>query len=71
MKIFLLVSQILLGLGIMGLILIQKSKGGLGNAFGGEAEFHSRRGAEQIVFRSTIIFSTLFLIVSILNLLIK
>ena len=71
MKIILPILQIVTAIALIGSILIQNSKGGLGSAFGGTGEFRSRRGAEQIVFRLTIILGVLFLILSILNLLFR
>jgi preprotein translocase subunit SecG len=71
MKIALTVIQIVIAIGLIGLILIQSSKGGLGSAWGGGGEFRTRRGAEKIVFKSTIVVAVLFLIVSILNIVVK
>lgn len=71
MKYILLFIQITVGIGLIGLILIQNSKGGLGSSFGGGGEFHSRRGAEQIIFRATILVSAIFLIISVINLVIR
>jgi protein translocase SecG subunit len=63
--------QIVIAITLIGLILIQSSKGGLGSAWGGGGEFRTRRGAEKIVFRLTIIAAIIFLIVSISNVLVK
>jgi preprotein translocase subunit SecG len=71
MKIALTVIQIVIAIGLIGLILIQSSKGGLGSAWGGGGEFRTRRGAEKIVFKSTIVVAILFLIVSVLNIVVK
>jgi preprotein translocase subunit SecG len=68
MKTILTVIQILVAIGLISLILLQSSKGGLGSAFGGGGEFRSRRGAEVIIFRATIIFAIFFLVVSVANL---
>jgi protein translocase SecG subunit len=70
MKNILILVQIIISIVFIFLILIQNSKGGLGTAFGGGGEFRSRRGAEQIVFRATIVFGVLFLIIAITNLLV-
>jgi preprotein translocase subunit SecG len=67
MKIALTIIQIIIAISLIGLILIQSSKGGLGSAWGGGGEFRTRRGAEKIIFKSTIVVSILFLIVSIIN----
>jgi preprotein translocase subunit SecG len=68
MKTVIIIFQILISIGLMSLILLQSSKGGLGTAFGGGGEFHTKRGAEKIVFKITIVFACLFLIISIINL---
>lgn len=71
MKIILLVIQIGIAIGLMSAILVQSSKGGLGTAFGGGGEFRSKRGAEVVLFRLTIVLAAIFLIVSIVNLIIR
>jgi protein translocase SecG subunit len=71
MKIIVTVIQTIIAVSLIATILIQTSKGGLGSAFGGGGEFRSRRGAEQIVFKGTILLAILFLIISLLNLVIR
>jgi protein translocase SecG subunit len=66
MKIFLIITQIIICLALILLILLQNSKGGLQSGIGGEA-YSTKRGAEKIIFFSTIIVSILFLIISIAN----
>lgn len=70
MKQFLLVIQLICSLTLIGLILLQSSKGGLSGGVGGEP-YRTKRGAEKIVFRVTIGIASLFFIISILNLLLK
>ena len=49
-------------------ILIQVKGTGLGTTFGGSNQpYHSKRGVEKIVFTSTIILATLFVILSLIN----
>jgi protein translocase SecG subunit len=71
MKIVLLVIQIIVALSLTGAILIQSSKGGLGSTFGGGGEFRSKRGAENVIFKLTIILTIAFFVVSIINLIVK
>ncbi|OGG01940.1 preprotein translocase subunit SecG [Candidatus Gottesmanbacteria bacterium RBG_16_52_11] len=71
MGMVLLVIQIITALLLVGSILIQSSKGGLGTAFGGGGEFRTKRGAEQMIFRVTIVLAFVFLAVSIANLLVR
>lgn len=71
MKMALLIVHVLMSVGLIGLILLQSSKGGLGSAFGGGGSFRTKRGAEKIVFNATIVFAVLFLLTSILNVIIR
>lgn len=70
MKQIILVVQILVAAGLIGLILLQTSKGGLGSTFGGAEFYRTKRGAERVIFGATILFGFLFLAISILNLIV-
>lgn len=62
------VLQILISIVLISLILLQAKGTGLGSTFGGQSQaYHSKRGVERVVFTSTIIFSVLFVFISILN----
>ncbi len=65
MKAMFLIVHIIISVGLISLILLQSSKGGLGSAFGGGDTYRTKRGAERVIFVSTIIFAALFLITSI------
>lgn len=71
MKTVLLSVHVLVSVGLIGLILLQSSKGGLGSAFGGGGSFRTKRGAEKMVFNATIALSVVFLVTSILNVVIR
>lgn len=71
MKLAITIIHIIVTLLLIGLILMQNSKGGLGSAFGGGEGFRTRRGAERIVFTATIVVALLFLITSITNVFIR
>lgn len=71
MKLTLLIFHITIAIGLIGLILLQSSKGGLGGGMGGGELYRSKRGAERVVFISTIILAILFFITSIINLIIQ
>ncbi|MBI3577021.1 preprotein translocase subunit SecG [Candidatus Gottesmanbacteria bacterium] len=71
MKPVILIVQIIVAVGLIALIMLQSSKGGLGTAFGGGEFYRTKRGAERIVFSATILFGVLFLLTSILNLIIR
>lgn len=73
MKSILLIIHLLVATGMISLILLQSSKGGLGSAFGGSAGegYRTKRGAERIVFVSTIVLAVLFLISSVTTFLVQ
>ncbi len=60
--------QITLSFLLVGLILIQQSEAGLGAWSGGNSaasSFHTKRGAEKVMFITTIIISIAFIVSSI------
>lgn len=71
MKFILLFFHMAVAIGLIALILLQSSEGGLGSAFGGGDTYRSKRGAERMVFITTIVFAILFLITSVTTFLIK
>lgn len=68
---FLLIIQVLLSISLIALILLQSSKGGLGGGLGGGQLYRTKRGAEKIIFTSTIVVAILFLITSLTNVAIR
>lgn len=68
MKTWLTVVQIVTGILLTGLVLLQAKGTGLGRAFGSIA-YHSKRGVENLVFRLTVIIAVIFVILSLLNVL--
>ena len=66
MKPTLLAIQIIVGLALSGLILLQAKGTGLGRAFG-STSYHSKRGVETLVFRTTIILAVIFVALSVFN----
>ena len=67
MKLFLIITEIIIALVLIGTILLQAKGTGLGSSFGGSGElYQSRRGVEKIVFYLTIAVSALFAVVSLL-----
>lgn len=71
MRIALLIIHILFAMGLVGLILVQSSKGGLGGGLGAGEFYRSKRGAERVVFVGTIVFAVLFFLTSIGNLIVR
>jgi len=62
------IGQIVLAVILLTLILIQSKGVGLSAAFGGGGEvFHTRRGAERVIFIFTIIVAFLFVSTSLIN----
>lgn len=63
--------QILLGIFLSVLIILQSKGTGLGSTFGGDMGFYgTKRGAEKMLFILTIIVAILFLIASVLGVII-
>jgi len=61
----LLVLHLLLALGLVGIVLIQRSEGGLGSLGGGGGNFMTGRGAANFLTRATAILAALFMATSI------
>ncbi len=70
MKGIILILHIAIALLLSLLILLQRSKGGLGSGFGDFTHYRTKRGAERAVFGATIVLAILFLATSIANVLI-
>ncbi len=63
------IAQILLSVALIVIILFQVRGGGLGGIFGQQSGvYRTRRGVEKLLFRLTIIFVAVFLVISILTL---
>jgi len=59
--------QLLIAIGLIGLILMQTSKGGLQTQMGGADFYRTKRGAEKIVFSLTILFASGFFLMTVIN----
>ncbi len=68
-------AQIVLSVILIGLVLLQQSEASSGGAFGQSdnwnAGFHTRRGAEKMVFFGTIAVALLFAVASFFALIIR
>lgn len=63
--------QIVLGLLLILMIMLQSKGTGIGSTFGGDMGFYgTKRGAERLMFITTIIISALFFITSFVGVLI-
>lgn len=60
-------AQIIIGIVLIGLILIQQRGGGLSSAFGGGGgQFYgTRRGLEKTIFGATIALSIIFVVLAL------
>ena len=58
-------GQIALSIFLVAGILLQQKGSGLGSAMGGSnLEYSTKRGAEKFIFRATIFFAVLFVVIS-------
>jgi len=63
--------QIILGLVLIAVVLVQSQGTGLGKSWGGGGEFYrSRRGVEKVIFRITVASAAMFILVSVWALLV-
>lgn len=65
------ILQIILGVLLVLVILIQQKGSGLGSSFGGDLSFYrTKRGAEKLLFYATIVLSLAFILSSLIGLII-
>jgi len=63
--------QIILGILLILVIIIQQKGSGLGTAFGGDLSFYrTKRGAEKLLFYATIAIACIFILTSLIGLII-
>ncbi len=63
--------QIILGILLILVIIIQQKGSGLGSAFGGDLSFYrTKRGAEKLLFYATIVIAVAFILSSLVGLVI-
>jgi len=64
--------QITIAVLLVTSILLQQRGSSLGGAFGGDGNvYRSRRGAEKFLFWSTIVLSLTFVLLAVVNLIVK
>ena len=62
-------SQIVLSILLIIFILLQQKGNGLSSTFGGSSmEYSTKRGAEKVIFYSTIVVAVIFISVSVIRL---
>lgn len=60
--------QIVLGIILTALIILQSKGTGIGSTFGGDMGFYgTKRGAEKMLFILTIVVASLFLLMSLIG----
>lgn len=65
------IIEIILGVLLTILILLQSKGTGIGSTFGGDMGFYAtKRGAEKMMFIATIVIAAFFLIIPVLGLVI-
>jgi preprotein translocase subunit SecG len=67
MFLVLTIIHIIACIGLIALVLLQTSEGGLGSAFGGGEIYHTKRGIEKLFFIMTIVLALVFTATSIGN----
>lgn len=67
MDLYLRITLIVVSLVLIVLVMLQAKGSGLGSIFGGDGGiYRTRRGLEGTIFNATIVFSTVFIVVSLL-----
>lgn len=64
MKLPLTIVQIVLGIAVSALILLQAKGTGLGRTSFSPMAYHSRRGFEKLIFKATIVLTSLLVLIS-------
>lgn len=69
MKSVIYLLQIIVGVLLIVVVIIQQKGTGLGSAFGGNLGlYRTKRGAEKLLFYTTFVFSAIFIILSLIGL---
>jgi preprotein translocase subunit SecG len=64
-------ALIVISIVLIGLVLLQARGSGLGGVFGGDGGvYKTRRGMEKTLFNMTVVFSALFLVISLFTVLV-
>ncbi len=66
METYLRISLIIVSLILITLVMLQSKGGGLGSMFGSDGSvYQTRRGMEKTIYTMTIVFSAVFLLISL------
>jgi len=65
---FLLIAQIILGLALTVLIVVQTQNSGAGSVFGSDTTvYRTRRGLEKTMYQATIVLSIIFVLLTMVT----
>lgn len=70
MTVYLYLAQIVLGIAIIAIVLIQAKDAGMSNMFGGSGDmgvYKTRRGVEKTLFNATIVLTAVFMILCLVT----
>ena len=70
MTIYLYLAQIVLGIAIIAIVMVQSKDAGMSNMFGGSGDmgvYKTRRGVEKTMFNATIVLGIVFLVLALLT----
>lgn len=70
MEVYLYLAQIVLGIAIIAIVLIQSKDAGMSNMFGGGGDmgvYRTRRGVEKTLFNATIILGIIFMVLCLVT----
>jgi preprotein translocase subunit SecG len=63
---YLRIALIVISIVMIALVMLQSRGGGLGSMFGGDGSvYQTRRGVEKTIYNMTIVFSAVFLAISL------
>ena len=72
MRVYLNIAQILVSIALIVLVILQARTSGLGSIFGSDTSvYRTRRGVERTLFNMTVVFSVLFLLISLISVLLQ
>lgn len=69
-EVYLYLAQIVLGIAIIAIVLIQSKDAGMSNMFGGGGDmgvYRTRRGVEKTLFNATIILGIIFMVLCLVT----
>ncbi len=68
--VYLYLAQIVLGIAIIAIVLVQSKDAGMSNMFGGSGDmgvYRTRRGVEKTLFNATIVLGIIFMLLCLVT----